>query len=336
MPLKEIIAGAEADNLRIDQFFLRAFPALSRSRCREFLASGLVLVNGRRARKGTRVRAGDRVAFDEAVVESFFADFAPPASPAPVPPPVLYRDDALVAVDKPPGIDCAPLKAADTGTLLSAVVALEPRLSRVVGWRQRESGLVYRIDRDVSGVVLFAVTRESFLALASASRKDEIGKTYLAVVENLPGRKLDRAGTISASDPQPRGRSRRVAFRKLAYHPGRSLEEVRTKLRGGAGGRRTYLAQVEPLRHAGRLTLVRVRITRAFRHQIRSFLAELGHPVVGDGMYGSRAEEGTGVMLHCWKVKCPHPASGKTLDIESRPERIVRFAEAFSGPEVLR
>ncbi len=326
MAQREIIVSKEEAGRRIDRIILERYPSLSRSRCREYVAAGHVRINGTRVKKGARVGEGDRVVLDESELEGHAVEFVPAPSPG-FDVPVLFRDDHVLALDKPPGVDCAPLRASDRNTLLSAALNVAPAVSSVKGWKKREGGLLFRLDRSVSGVVVFALTDESFARLAEASRGDRLRKRYIAVVENLSGEPLRRHGTVTAESIPSRGGGRKAAFRSVAFHPGRTLDQVMKKF---AGSRPVHCTHVTPLAHAPGLSLVDIEISRAARHQIRASLGMIGHPVAGDRLYGSSVQpEGGAVLLHCRRVGLPHPSTGSLLVVESDPARILRFRKEF-------
>lgn len=333
MARNEISVDGGEDNIRVEQLVLKRYPSLSRKSCREFILNSSVLINGKRARKGRRLHIGDVVCLDGDEIKKYFTDFSPVPS-ASISTKIIYRDGDVLAVEKEPGIDCAPIRASDTRTLISAALKIEPGLKNIKGWKSRESGLLYRLDRDVSGIVLFALTQKSFQVLLSDSQKDRVSKTYLAVVENFRGEIFQRAGTISAGKPEMKNRGKKVVFKKLAFHPGKTLRETMEKFSRRAGARvsaRAYLTRIEPVIHVERFSLVKIEIRRAFRHQIRSVLGALGHPVAGDGAYGSRSgRQREDIMLHCWKLWFPHPRSRKILNLESRPDRILQYNKAFA------
>jgi 23S rRNA-/tRNA-specific pseudouridylate synthase len=323
---REIIVSKDEAGWRVDRLILGRCPNLSRSRCREYIAAGNVRINGTRVKKGARVGEGDRVELDEKELEGHAVDFVPAPSPG-FDATVLYRDDRVLALDKPAGVDCAPLRASDSNTLLAAALNVAPALSSVRGWKKREGGLLYRLDRQVTGVVVFALTDESFDFLSRASRGDLLRKHYIAVVENLSGEPLRRHGTVTAEPFRGRGGGRKAALRNVAFHPGRTLDQVMKKFSGPGA---PYATHLEPLAHAGGLSLVDIEIARALRHQIRASLGMVGHPVAGDRLYGSslQPEEGA-IMLHCRRVRLPRPAEGPPLVITSYPSRIVGFRSEF-------
>ncbi len=363
MQMKEIIVKDGESNLRLDRLLVRWFPSLSRRSCREFIAASTVLVNGHKVKKGARVSAGDIVGVSESI-ERFFADFTPAPSDS-VKLDVIYRDERLLAVDKPPGIDTAPIRQSDTRTVLSGALHLEKKLMNVEGWKKRESGLLYRLDRDVSGIVLLALDMQSFRRLQSDSRRGLVRKTYLAVVDNAGSEVLKRQGTVTAGKPRFQGRRKTIAFDDIVFHPDKTLDDVlrsqdRNRKPAGRAGRtgpeadreKIFMSRIKPLCHCASGTLLEIEIMRAFRHQIRGTLAALGHPVAGDEAYGSKNASktcgadgdglGGGIMLHCWKVALPHPGDGgngggekTSLELESGPVRITAYDKKFGHGSII-
>jgi 23S rRNA pseudouridine1911/1915/1917 synthase len=258
---------------RLDRILPCLAADLSRAAARRLIAAGAVFLNGRRCRVASRtVRPGDRLR-----IETSVPDTTPGAELA-----ILHLDDALVAVDKPPGMPSAPTRAASAGTALEL---LRAELRRRSG---PPSGLwsVHRLDADTSGVLLFARTRAAAAALSAAFRRREVVKIYRArVVGRLPATNgsieqplVARAGRAAVD---PRGRPARTDWRSIGEREDHSVVEVTP--------------------HTGRM------------HQIRVHLAALGCPIVGDRLYGGpRAAR---LMLHA--VALDLPWQGGRLRIES-------------------
>jgi 23S rRNA pseudouridine1911/1915/1917 synthase len=177
---------------------------------------------------------------------------------------VLERDDLVVA-SKPAGQPTAPLSGLETGSLAGALLGRYPEM-RGVGYREREPGLVHRLDTLTSGLVLAARTAEAFEVLRRALRQGEIEKRYLAVVESTG---LPSEGWIDdALGPHPRD-PKRVAI-----------------MADGATGAHRSETHWRRVRSASQWTLIEVAVHRAYRHQIRAHLAHIGHPIAGDALYG--------------------------------------------------
>jgi 23S rRNA pseudouridine1911/1915/1917 synthase len=275
---------------RLDKFLIQYFPRTSRSYWSEVLSS-TVLVNGRKAQKGMFVSGGEAIELSRV---------PPEENPRPVPNPdlplqILYEDERLFAVDKPAGMPCHPLKEEETGSLVNAVVARFPEQTALEP--SREAGLVHRLDNDTSGVVLFARDGEALEALRRLSQSGGIAKTYLALVEG----RLEGEGVIS----RPIAHSPKNAKRMLALTPD-------SKSRPAKPAETAY----EALEQLDGFTLVRLEIRVGQRHQIRVHLASLGHPIVGDILYGAAMVPGrTRHLLHAEELRFQHPFLGKTLEV---------------------
>ncbi len=209
--------------------------------------------------------------------------------PTPSPLPILYQDDDLVAVNKPQGMPVHPVAMADRQpTVVTALLAVAP----LAGGPANRPGVVHRLDAPTTGVLVLASNEHAHRSLAEQFRQRTVDKTYLAVVE----------GTLDADEGTVEGRIGRDPHRpwRMAVSPaGRSATTHITVLRRADD--RTLLA-VHP--HTGRT------------HQIRVHLAAIGHPVLGDRVYG--AGEGL-FFLHAWRLGITHPRTGKRLLLEAPP-----------------
>jgi 23S rRNA pseudouridine1911/1915/1917 synthase len=260
-PYLELEALDEDTGTRLDVVLARRVPGLSRRRAQEMLETGTIRLNGRRARKGDRIGAGDRITLAQAPVPSDF-----PALPdASVPITVLYEDEHVAVIDKPAGVPSHPLRPDELGTAASFVVARWPETC-FVGYRAREPGIVHRLDTGTSGVLVVARETASFEALRAALEADRIDKHYLAFVD--PHAELREGQTIDAP---------------LANDPRDPRRVVVGDLFDDARPARTELTAV--ITHARSLE-VEVRAPHAFRHQVRAHLAHVGAPLLGDTLYG--------------------------------------------------
>jgi len=245
---------------RLDQLLNERIPELGRKRAAELCSEGHVRVDGKRAKKATLITAGAQITVELNEIGQLAAE---PALPLAV---RLERAD-LVVVSKPAGMPSAPLKPSERGTLCNALLARYPEI-RGVGHRAREPGLVHRLDTQTSGLVLVARSGEAFARLARALELEALRKKYLALVtpDDLPDH-----GEIRRALAPDRG------------HPGRVRVLDAADFSGYARQKTTRYRVLT--RRAGR-ALVEVEIGSAFRHQIRAHLAALGHPIVGDRVYG--------------------------------------------------
>lgn len=262
---------------------------------------------------------------------------------------VLFADAALLAVDKPAGLHTAPLRPGETDNLLAQVIARHPEVAGLPGIKALEPGLLHRLDRDTSGVVLIARTPEAFRDLLAQFRAGEVRKEYLAVC--VP-RSAVRAGQRLV-----------VESRFAPFGPGRARVRVVPLAGGGApaggsparqarGVRRVtaavYRTEAEVLEVREGAALVRAVIVRGFRHQVRAHLAHLGLPLAGDPLYGMpppaalpppalppAVPAAARLGLHASAIELRHPRSGERLRIESPLPPDFRLWYGGSSAEVI-
>jgi 23S rRNA pseudouridine1911/1915/1917 synthase len=277
---RELIARPDDAGLRLDAFLTvrGAFP--SRAAAQRGVEAGEVTVDGAARPKNHRIEPGERVTIADAVAEEAAA---PPAA---VPFQVVYEDEHLMVVDKPAGIVVHPAPGHRGVTLAEAL--------------PEGSGLVHRLDRDTSGLLVVARSEEALVALQRMMKAREITREYTALVEGHPDAET---GTIDA--PIGRDRGNRAV---MSTRTDRAREAV------------THFEVVERL---PRTTLLRVRLETGRTHQIRAHLAAIGHPVVGDPQYGGSASgRRIGLerqFLHASSLMFRHPFSGEWVRCESKP-----------------
>jgi 23S rRNA pseudouridine1911/1915/1917 synthase len=270
---------------RLDHYLVRLGWARSRRAAREMLAGGMVRVNGRVLRKGEMIGGGDAVEVAERST-----------LPALVPDPevkieVLFRDSAMLVVNKPAPMACHPLRPGERGTLMNGVVAAFPEAT-VAGDNPREGGLVHRLDNGTSGALLVALTPAAFTTLREAIRAGRIRRDYQALAVGHLKESLEIEKSL-AHDP-------RNARRMIA-------------VAASAPGARTAATSIAPIRRYGDFTLVAARPRTGMRHQIRMHLAEAGHPIAGDALYGGPPLDALAdgrFWLHLAEIEFRSPASG--------------------------
>jgi 23S rRNA pseudouridine1911/1915/1917 synthase len=277
----ELEVGAEAAGERLDVFL--AEHAGSRAAAQRLIDAGRVLVDGGVRPKRYAVAAGERVVVRPAPEER--EPEAPPAEFA-----VAYEDEHLLVVDKPAGVVVHPARGHRTGTLVQALAG------KAAGGEDPErAGIVHRLDRDTSGLLVVARTDAAHSRLRAMLAAREITREYLALVE---GRPQARAGTIEA----PLGRDRRV----------------RTRMSTDTDEPRTAVTHFEVERALVGFTLLRVRLETGRTHQIRAHLKAIGHPVAGDPEYGRRGTLGLRrQFLHAARLAFAHPITGVPVDVSS-------------------
>jgi 23S rRNA pseudouridine1911/1915/1917 synthase len=285
----ELRVGAEAAGTRLDRFL--AEPLGSRARAQNLIESRRVLVDGRARPKRHVVAAGELVTVDH-------LEEIPDAPDSQAPFAVTYEDEHLLIVDKPAGVVVHPARGHRTGTLAQALAGRgaggeEP-------WR---AGIVHRLDRDTSGVLVVAKSDPVHRALKQLLAERRLRREYLALVAGHPEA---RTGTIDA----PIGRHRRD--RVLRSIDTADPREARTHF------------ELERLLPAA--ALLRVALETGRTHQIRVHMAAIGHPVCGDPQYGTAGEYGLRrQFLHAARLAFVHPVSGAALDVRSElPEDLVR------------
>ncbi len=268
--LRVMIAGDLAGH-RADDAVLRSFPGFSRKEVKELFEAGRVRGSGRRLKKGDRVDVGT-----ELVVEAPSVAIAADAS---IPLVVLFESEDFVIVDKPAGLPTAPLVRTETRSLAAALLARYPEMLGV-GFREREPGLVHRLDNETSGVVLAARSQAAFQAARALFESSLIEKRYLAVVASG----LPETGEVETLLGPDTTEPRRVRVYDQAPDSYAKLAHTRYRV----------------LERGARFTLVELSVERAFRHQIRVHLAHLGYPIAGDALYGGppASELGARHALH--------------------------------------
>ncbi len=252
---------------RLDRYLVARVEHMSRAKAKKLIGAGSVRVNGRRAAKGVLLQAGDVVTLEELPQPTEFR--AVPEDDPRVE--VVHCDDACVVVSKPAGMPSHPLAADETGTVANVLVARFPEMADV-GYSTREPGLVHRLDTDTSGLLLAARSQEHFNALRTKLRDGQIDKRYLALC----------VGRVEAPDSITTPIARKDAKRMRVCRDAIELE----RYQGQAA--RTEILSAKHLKDERSLVEVRARSAR--RHQVRVHLASIGHPLVGDVLYGGPAE----------------------------------------------
>jgi 23S rRNA pseudouridine1911/1915/1917 synthase len=267
----------------------------SRAQAQRLIEAGAVTVDGERSTKGHRVAAGEliRAQLDEEpeAIEAVEVQYR-----------VAFEDEHLMVVDKPAGVVVHPAPGHRGGTLVEALA------SRTAGGPDpSRPGVVHRLDRDTSGLLVFAKSERVHAALQAMIRKREVRREYLTLVAGSPD---TDSGTIDA--PLGRDRQRRTVMSSRTDRPRASVTHFRV------------------LERLPRTALLEVRLETGRTHQIRAHLAAIGHPVVGDPQYGGR-DSGRRLglerqFLHSAKLMFTHPATGEDLACESKPPADLRRA----------
>jgi 23S rRNA pseudouridine1911/1915/1917 synthase len=293
----KLSVSVEAAGVRLDRFLSE--PLGSRAQAQVAIDTGLVTVDGRLRPKRYSVRAGERVV----VLPAPAPGTAMPAAEA-APYRVAFEDDHLLVVDKPAGVVVHPARGHRTGTLSQALA------DRAAGgddpWR---AGIVHRLDRDTSGLLVVAKSDEVHRVLKRLISERALHREYIALVEGHPSA---RTGTIDA----PIGRHRRD--RVLMSIDTDDPHEARTHF------------EIERL--LPRAALVRVVLDTGRTHQIRVHMAAIGHPVCGDPQYGTAGEFGLRrQFLHAARLVFTHPVTGDAIDVRSDLPQDLKAALTEAG-----
>src|SRR5580704_1713083 len=314
MPPLLISATAEDVGKRLDLFLVAHLPETSRARVQQLITQQLVLVDDAAARASLRLRGGERIAVLGAASQ-------PPlrALAENIPLDIVCEDAELAVVNKPAGMTVhagagATEEERNRGTLVNALLHHFGQLSSVGG--ELRPGIVHRLDKATSGLIVVAKNDEAHRKLAAQFARRKVKKIYLALVHGWV--KSDR-GTISSSISRDRVRRTRMTTRRS----------------GGREAITHYLVQKRIESKFGKFSLLELRIDTGRTHQIRVHLASLRHPVVGDTLYGApremKTKEAAGIslprnFLHAAALRLQHPRTGVALSFERPlPEELQRF-----------
>jgi 23S rRNA pseudouridine1911/1915/1917 synthase len=283
---RELPAPADAAGARLDAFL--AGLVGSRARAQRLIEAGAVRVDGVRRPKRHRLGGGERIAVDDGAA----GDAAPVPAVAGAPYTIAHADAHLLVVDKPAGVVVHPGRGHLQGTLSQALAAEQG----ATGGDRDRPGIVHRLDRDTSGLLVVARSPGVHRVLQRRLASRRIRREYLALVE---GRPVARTGTIDA----PIGRDRRA----------------RTRMSIDSDAPRAARTDFEVVAALAGTTLLRVRLQTGRTHQIRVHLQAIGHPVVGDPEYGGQGLE-LGLerqFLHAARLAFAHPVHGTAIDVRS-------------------
>ncbi|WP_425157618.1 RluA family pseudouridine synthase [Candidatus Binatus sp.] len=301
-----ITPGVEHDRMRLDVFVsMRLAPEYSRSQVARMIKAGLVTVNRAAARASSGVRTGDRIEVaaipaGELDPSSYKEGDAPEIS-------VIFDDEEIIVVNKPAGMTVHPAPGHPNGTLVDALLARFPELAAMAEPDGvLRPGIVHRLDKDTSGVMVVARTPFSRTALSRQFKDRTVKKTYLAIVK----------GKVA--------RDRVTIERPVGRHPiERKRMSVRSNAPRDAVSHITVLGRFNPADADDPGTsLVRVNPDTGRMHQIRVHLASIGHPCLGDPLYGGKAAAGgffNRQALHALALSLTHPRSGKRLEFVAPP-----------------
>jgi 23S rRNA pseudouridine1911/1915/1917 synthase len=270
---------------RLDHYLSDALPDFSRSRLQALIRAGEVALQGKKARPRERLKRGDIVRVHLPAVRKV------ETKPEAIPLEILFEDDDLIVINKPAGLVVHPGAGNQSHTLVNALLHRYPNLSGIGG--EQRPGIVHRLDKETSGCLVVARNDSAHHDLARQFAAREVTKIYLAIVAGIPRR---TSGKIEAA---------------IARHPV-NRKKMHVDSRRGRAARTDYRV----LESLGTMSLVECILHSGRTHQIRVHLHHLGHPVIGDAIYGKR---GTAPrqMLHAWKLGFTHPRSKEAMLFEA-------------------
>jgi len=279
---------AETGDIRLDCFVSNQFPEVSRTTAQRWIEQGLVLVEGKPAKKRTLVRQGDEIYIGyapepelELRAEAMALD-------------ILYEDDHLLVINKPAGLVVHPGAGNWSGTLVNGLLY---HCERLPGDSIRP-GLVHRLDKDTSGVLVVAKNSFAMTQLMQQFQLRSVKKSYLALVRGVVG---------SEGSDKPIGRDPRNRQRMAALSEGKAASTRWQMLAASAG-----------------LTLLRVELLTGRTHQIRVHLQDAGHPIIGDPLYGGDQSQLKRQWLHAWQITINHPIDHRELCFKTTvPEELM-------------
>jgi len=277
--------------VRLDQFLARELPQFSRARLQKLIRDRNITLNGSPARPRDSVHAEDRIEVNEPPPEKI------DSLPEDIPLDILYEDEDLIVINKPAGLVVHPGSGQREHTLVNALLFRFPNLSGIGG--KERPGIVHRLDKDTSGCLVVARTDFAHRSLSAQFAARTIDKIYLALVA---GKLRKSAGAIEE---------------KIGRHPVHR-QRMSTVSSRGRGARTDY----HVLSSSDETSLLECRLHSGRTHQIRVHLHHLGHPVLGDKVYGGRfAKSFPRQMLHAWKLGFRHPRTEEWKQFEAQLPR---------------
>ena len=276
---------ADKPDVRLDRYVSEQCPELSRTHAQRLIADGYITVNDRLAKASFKLSIGDRL-------RVVIPPTAPsPLSPEAIPLNIIYEDDDLLVIDKPAGLTVHPAPGHPGHTLVNAILSYFPRLADISD--SLRPGVVHRLDKDTSGVMLVAKNKTAEANLSDQFKAHSVDKAYLVLVK---GRLTPEQGIIEA----PMGRDPRNRKRMAVVTEGR---EARTEYR--------------VIKYIGDYTLLEVMPETGRTHQIRVHLSAIGYPVVGDKVYGVKSPHLSRQFMHASRLGFKLPSSGEYVEFTS-------------------
>jgi len=289
--------------VRLDKYISEHCPEISRTHAQRIIEAGQVTVNGATARPSLKLNTGDTIA----------VEIPPPAptslTPEAIPLKIVYEDNDLLVVDKPAGLTVHPAPGHPTHTLANAILSHLPQLD--TGDWQRP-GIVHRLDKDTSGLIIIAKNSHAHQSLMEQFKKRQVSKVYLTLVY---GHITPEEGIIDAPIGRDRSHRERMAI---------------TDIEHGREARTSY----HVLEYQGQYSLLEVKPETGRTHQIRVHLAAIGYPVVGDKVYGIKSPLIDHQFLHAHRIRFQLPSTGESIEFQSElPSDLRKTLDIIQGHE---
>jgi 23S rRNA pseudouridine1911/1915/1917 synthase len=290
----KLLAGPDDRGVRLDVFLAQRLNDLTRSQIQILNRSGAIRVDGRQDKAGYRIRGGETIEVELQGLEPA------PIKAEQIPLQIYFEDDDLAVIEKPAGLVVHPGSGTTTGTVVHGLVYHFQSLSSAGG--ASRPGIVHRLDKKTSGLLIVAKNNTTHAQLSRAFQERRVEKIYMALVHGKPS-KQEAAIELS-----------------VGRHPA-----VRTKMAAGKSNGRSAYSEYRVLEHFRGFSLLEVKIKTGRTHQIRVHLSAIGHPVVGDDVYGERSYKEFAkkfgrldrYFLHASTLRFTHPTTGRPLEFHS-------------------
>jgi 23S rRNA pseudouridine1911/1915/1917 synthase len=300
-PAITLTVGRPQPRTRLDRFVAEQLTQFSRSRVQQLIRQGAITVNGRPARASETVRSGDTIAVAEPPVEPI------ETRAEDIPLEIIFEDADLIVINKPPGLVVHPGAGHAEHTLVNALLHHSTALSGIGG--KERPGIVHRLDKETSGCLVVAKNDAAHRGLSDQFAARTVSKVYLALVS---GKLRQAAGLIEE---------------KIGRHP-----VNRQKMSVDSSRGRVAKTDYRVLSAGIAMSLVECRLHSGRTHQIRVHLHHIGHPVVGDKIYGPKSSRNVGrQMLHAWKLGFRHPLGGEWKEFDAPVPDDFRTAALAAG-----
>lgn len=283
--IENIVTNEDQKGLRLDVFLLEKHPEFSRSHIKNLIEKGLVKVNGKVVKAGYALKNGENIEIEVQKPEAISTDAED------VDFEIIYQDEDLAVINKPQGLVVHPCSSTKSGTLVNGLLYKIKDLSGING--QLRPGIVHRLDKDTSGLLVIAKNDFAHVRLAEQIKNKTCHRNYLAVLDGNLKENEGRIETFIKRDPKDR--------MKMSVQ----------------GSGRVAITDFKVLKRFEKCCLVEFALQTGRTHQIRVHSKYLNHPIVGDKLYGKEVKGLAGQLLHAYKISFVHPRSGELMTFEA-------------------